>query len=88
MKNESSNVLGHLIEVTGDFFIARLTSDLEGLSSDKMIGMDKVRVGQAGAVRRFARDRQRQAQCKSPQQRRFPHAVHSSKHHRCDSVRM
>ena len=54
MKNESSNVLGHLIEVTGDFFIARLTSDLEGLSSDKMIGMDKVRVGQAGAVRRFA----------------------------------
>jgi DNA helicase HerA-like ATPase len=49
MKSESSNVLGHLIEVTGDYFIARLTSDLEGLSSDKMIGMDKVRIGQVGS---------------------------------------
>ena len=49
MKSESSNVLGHLIEVTGEYFIARLTSDLEGLSSDKMIGMDKVRIGQVGS---------------------------------------
>jgi len=49
MKSESSNVLGHLIEVTGDYFVARLTSDLEGLSSDKMIGMDKVRIGQVGS---------------------------------------
>ena len=49
MKNESSNILGHLIEVTGDYFTAQLTSDLEGLSSDKMIGMDKVRIGQVGS---------------------------------------
>ena len=49
MKSESSNVLGHLIEVTSDYFVARLTSDLEGLFSDKMIGMDKVRVGQVGS---------------------------------------
>ena len=49
MKNESSNILGHLIEVTGDYFVAQLTSDLEGLSSDKMIGMDKVRIGQVGS---------------------------------------
>ena len=49
MKNESSNVLGHLIEVTGEYFTATLTSDLEGLSSDKMIGMDKVRIGQVGS---------------------------------------
>ncbi len=49
MKSESINVLGHLIEVTGDYFIAKLTSDLEGLSSDKMIGMDKVRIGQVGS---------------------------------------
>ena len=49
MKNESSNILGHLIEVNGDYFTAQLTSDLEGLSSDKMIGMDKVRIGQVGS---------------------------------------
>jgi DNA helicase HerA-like ATPase len=49
MKNESSNVLGHLTEVTGEYFTASLTSDLEGLSSDKMIGMDKVRIGQVGS---------------------------------------
>ena len=49
MKSESSNVLGHLIEVTGDYFTARLSSDLEGLSADKMIGMDKVRIGQVGS---------------------------------------
>jgi len=49
MKNESSSVFGHLVEVTGDFFVARLTSDLESLSSDKMIGMDKVRIGQVGS---------------------------------------
>ena len=30
MKSESSNVLGHLSEVTSDYFVARLTSDLEG----------------------------------------------------------
>jgi len=49
MKNESSNILGNLVEVTGDYFVARLTSDLEGLSTDKMIGMDKVRIGQVGS---------------------------------------
>jgi len=49
MKVESSNILGNLVEVTGDYFVARLTSDLEGLSSDKMIGMDKVRIGQVGS---------------------------------------
>ena len=49
MKNESSNVIGHLVEVTGDFFVAKMTSDLEDLSSDKLIGMDKVRIGQVGS---------------------------------------
>jgi DNA helicase HerA-like ATPase len=49
MKNENSNMLGNLIEITGDYFVARLTSDLEGLSTDKMIGMDKVRIGQVGS---------------------------------------
>jgi DNA helicase HerA-like ATPase len=42
-------MLGNLIEITGDYFVARLTSDLEGLSTDKMIGMDKVRIGQVGS---------------------------------------
>ena len=49
MKNESSNVIGHLVEVTGDFFVAKMTTDLEDLSSDKLIGMDKVRIGQVGS---------------------------------------
>ncbi len=49
MKNENSNVLGNLIEITGEYFVARLTSGLEGLSTDRMIGMDKVRVGQVGS---------------------------------------
>ena len=49
MKSESSNVLGHLIEVTSDYFVAQLTSDLESLATDKMIGMDKVRIGQVGS---------------------------------------
>ncbi len=49
MQNEQSNVLGHLVEVTGDYFVAKLLTDLEGLSSDKMIGMDKVRIGQVGS---------------------------------------
>jgi len=49
VKNENSNVLGQLIEVNGDYFVARLTTDLEGLSTDKMVGMDKVRIGQVGS---------------------------------------
>jgi len=49
MKNENSNVLGNLIEITGEYFVARLTSGLEGLSTDRMIGMDKVRIGQVGS---------------------------------------
>ena len=46
MQSETSSVLGHLVEVTGDYFVANLSTDLEGLSTDKMIGMDKVRIGQ------------------------------------------
>lgn len=49
MKHENSNVLGHLIEVTHEYLVANLKPDLEGLSSGKMIGMDKVRVGQVGS---------------------------------------
>ncbi len=49
VKHETSSVLGHLVEVTGQYFVAELHSDLEGISSDKMIGMDKVRIGQVGS---------------------------------------
>ena len=49
MQSETSSVLGHLVEVTGDYFVANLSTDLEGLSTDKMIGMDKVRIGQVGS---------------------------------------
>ena len=49
MKHETSSVLGHLVEITGEYFIAALRPDLEGLTSDRMIGMDKVRIGQVGS---------------------------------------
>jgi len=49
MNQETSSVLGHLVEITSNFFIAKLNTDLEGFSADKMIGMDKVRVGQVGS---------------------------------------
>jgi hypothetical protein len=49
MKSETSSTLGYLVEVTGEYFVAKLTEDLESLSSDKMIGMDKVRIGQVGS---------------------------------------
>ena len=49
MNQEQSSVLGHLIEITGEYFVAKLKSDSEGLPSEKMIGMDKVRVGQVGS---------------------------------------
>ena len=49
MKQEKSSVLGHLVEVTNEYFVAKLKTDLDGLSSDKMIGMDKVRIGQVGS---------------------------------------
>ena len=49
MKGEKSSVLGHLVEVTPAYFVASLISDLEGLTTEKMIGMDKVRIGQIGS---------------------------------------
>jgi len=50
MKNEStSSVLGHLVEITHEYFVALLEPDLENISTDKMIGMDKVRIGQVGS---------------------------------------
>jgi DNA helicase HerA-like ATPase len=49
MNQEKSSVLGHLVEITGEYFIAQLKPDSEGLASDKMIGMDKVRIGQVGS---------------------------------------
>lgn len=49
MNQETSNVIGHLVEVTSNLFTATLKSDLEGFSGDKIIGMDKVSVGQVGS---------------------------------------
>ena len=49
MKNEKSSVLGHLVEITGEYFVGKLVADLEDLATDKMIGMDKVRIGQVGS---------------------------------------
>ena len=49
MNQETSSVLGHLVEVTSNLFTAKLNTNLEGFSADKIIGMDKVRVGQVGS---------------------------------------
>lgn len=46
MKHDKNSILGHLVEITHEYFVANLELDLESLSSDKMIGMDKVRIGQ------------------------------------------
>ncbi len=49
MENKESSVLGHLVEATGEYFIAILDDTPEGFASERMIGMDKVRVGQIGS---------------------------------------
>jgi len=49
MKVETSSVLGHLIDIRAEYFIAELKSGPEGFVSEKMIGMDKVRIGQVGS---------------------------------------
>jgi DNA helicase HerA-like ATPase len=49
MMSEKSSILGHLVEVTAEYFVATLKSDMEGLLTEKMIGMDKVRIGQIGS---------------------------------------
>ncbi|MGD8384314.1 MAG: DUF87 domain-containing protein, partial [Lysobacterales bacterium] len=49
MKVETSSVLGHLIDIKAEFFVAELKSGPEGFVSEKMIGMDKVRIGQVGS---------------------------------------
>ncbi len=49
MDQSSNKVLGHLIEITAESFIARLSESPDSLASEKMIGMDKVRVGQVGS---------------------------------------
>ncbi len=49
MNQESSSLVGHVVEVTSTFFTAKLKTDLEVFSADKMIGIDKVSVGQVGS---------------------------------------
>ena len=49
MEAEKSTVLGHLVEITGNSFVAKLTTERDGSPSEKMIGMEKVRIGQVGS---------------------------------------
>ena len=49
MEAEKSSVLGHLVEITGNAFVAKLTTERDGSPSEKMIGMEKVRIGQVGS---------------------------------------
>jgi len=48
MTNEQT-YLGRLVEVRADSFVAELDSNLEDITADKMIGMDRVRIGQVGS---------------------------------------
>lgn len=49
MDAETGNALGHLIEISGDSFVAVLYPQQDSLSETKMVGMDKVRLGQVGS---------------------------------------
>jgi len=49
MEARKSGVLGHLVEITGDCFIAKLAAETGSLPSERLIGMDKVSVGQIGS---------------------------------------
>ena len=49
MNTETDTLLGHLIKVTPDHFIAKLRPDLDSIPSHKMIGMDKITIGQVGS---------------------------------------
>lgn len=49
MDADTSNVLGHLVEINSDSFVAILRSQQEGLPETKMVGMEQVRVGQVGS---------------------------------------
>lgn len=49
MDADTNNPLGHLVEISGDSFVAVLHSQQNGSSETKMVGMDKVRVGQVGS---------------------------------------
>ena len=49
MELEKNSILGYLIEITAEYFVAKLTSGPEGFSSGKMVGMDRVVIGQVGS---------------------------------------
>jgi len=49
MEDKTSNALGHLVEVSGDSFVAQLYSENDGSPAEKMVGLDKVRIGQVGS---------------------------------------
>ena len=49
MDAKTNTALGHLIEVGGDSFVAILYSERDGMSAEKMVGLDKVRIGQVGS---------------------------------------
>ena len=49
MEAEKNSALGHLVEVMSDAFVAKLHTERDGLPAEKMIGLDKVRIGQVGS---------------------------------------
>jgi len=49
MEAERNSALGHLVDVKGDAFVAKLHTERDGVPAEKMIGLDKVRIGQVGS---------------------------------------
>jgi len=48
VNNKKSDVLGHLVEINSDSFVAKLTVGQESLKADRLIGLDVTHIGQVG----------------------------------------
>jgi DNA helicase HerA-like ATPase len=49
MPEDQSTLIGHLVDVTGEYFDAKLVSEDEEFVAERMFGMNKIRIGQVGS---------------------------------------
>jgi len=49
MRTDHRTLIGHLVEVTGAEFVARLLGEEDGFKPEITMGKDTVRVGQVGS---------------------------------------
>ena len=49
MPDDKSTKIGHLVEITGEHFNAKLISEGDEFVAERMFGMNKIRVGQVGS---------------------------------------